>query len=76
MIVAGRTVAFSLIAAGLGAVLGVGIATAIGGTDKDAHLLSLVVGCVGAIVGVVVGGVWEIVMALNRREPGGDQPTK
>jgi hypothetical protein len=69
MAVVARIIGYSLVTAGLGAVLGFALFSL---SDHDRNGYSLLLACVGAIVGAVAGATGEIVTAqrpLAKPEP-------
>jgi hypothetical protein len=64
MAVVARIIGYSLLTAGLGAVLGFALFSQL--PDHDRNGLSFVLGCLGTIVGVVAGAAGEIVTAQRR----------
>jgi hypothetical protein len=74
MIVILRILALSLLLAVIGSLIGRVIALlATPGSPLESLDFSLVLGCIGAVTGVVEGAAGEIVAALNRRMPNDDQ---
>ncbi len=65
MAVVARIIGYSLLTAGLGAVLGLAIFSQL--PDHDRNGLSFVLACLGTMVGVVAGAAGEIVTAQRRR---------
>ena len=63
MVVVARMIVVSLLTAGLGVVIGFALA----GTNNDGEWIAFLLGCVGAIVGVIAGAVQEIVTALRQK---------
>ncbi len=69
MAVVARIIGYSLLTAGLGAVLGFTLFSQL--SDHERNGLSFVLACLGTIVGVVAGAAGEIVAAQRRyAEPG------
>ena len=64
MAVVARIIGYSLLTAGLGAVLGFALFSQL--PDHDRNGLSFVLACLGTIVGVVAGAAGEIVTAQRR----------
>jgi hypothetical protein len=64
MTVVARIIGYSLLTAGLGAVLGFELFSQL--PDRDRNGLSFVLACLGTIVGVVAGAAGEIVTAQRR----------
>jgi hypothetical protein len=64
MAVVARIVGYSLLTAGVGAVLGLAIFSQL--PDNDRNGLSFVLACLGTLVGVVAGAAGEIVAAQRR----------
>jgi hypothetical protein len=64
MAVVARIIGYSLLTAGLGAVLGFALFSQL--PDHDRNGLSFVLACLGTIVGVVAGAAGEIVSAQRR----------
>jgi hypothetical protein len=66
MAVVARIIGYSLLTAGLGAVLGLVLGLALIGNDSRWVGLSFVFACLGTIVGAVAGAAGEIVTAQRR----------
>lgn len=66
MAVVARIIGYSLLTAGLGAVLGSVLFSQL--PDHDRNGLSFVLACLGTLVGVVAGAAGEIVSAQRRLE--------
>ncbi len=64
MAVVARIIGYSLLTAGLGAVLGFALFSQL--PDHDRNGLSFVLACLGTLVGVVAGAAGEIVTAQRR----------
>jgi len=64
MAVVARIIGYSLLTAGLGAVLGFALFSQL--SDHERNGLSFVLACLGTIVGAVAGGAGEIVTAQRR----------
>jgi hypothetical protein len=64
MAVVARIIGYSLLTAGLGAVLGLALFSQL--PDHDRNGLSFVLACLGTLVGVVAGAAGEIVTAQRR----------
>jgi hypothetical protein len=64
MAVAARIIGYSLLTAGLGAVLGFVLFSQL--SEHERNGLSFVLACLGTIVGVVAGAAAEIVTAQRR----------
>jgi hypothetical protein len=64
MAVVARIIGYSLLTAGLGAVIGFAVFSQL--PDHDRNGLSFVLACLGTIVGVVAGAAGEIVTAQRR----------
>ncbi len=64
MAVVARIIGYSLLTAGLAAVLGIALFWQL--PDHDRNGLSFVLACLGTIVGVVAGAAGEIVTAQRR----------
>jgi hypothetical protein len=64
MAVVARIIGYSLLTAGLGAVLGFALFSQL--PDHDRNGLSFVLACLGTVVGVVAGAAGEIVTAQRR----------
>ena len=64
MTVVARIIGYSLLTAGLGAVLGFALFSQL--PDHDRNGLSFVLACLGTVVGVVAGAAGEIVTAQRR----------